>query len=72
MVNIFQQIEEREKKPMVEVLRERYEQYGSQKEVAKSLGVSQPTISLWLVRVGLKEKSIVVPKQEATRAQATA
>lgn len=64
-LNKFTEIEEREKKPMQEVIRLLYEELGSQTMVAERLGVSQGTVSLWLVKLGLVEKTIVVPRKEA-------
>lgn len=50
-----------------------FEQYKTQPEMAKALGVSQGTISLWLARVGLRmtvkrEMTYSVIPQEAAEA----
>lgn len=57
-------IETREGRPIVDVLCTLYERYGSQTAVAVALGVSQATISQWLQRLGLAEKTILVPKSD--------
>lgn len=59
------EIESREGRPMQDILTELYEKYGKQGTVAESLGVSQGTVSLWLVRLGLQERTVIVPKKEA-------
>jgi len=45
---------------MPELLRELYARHGNQSAVARELGVSQGTVSLWLIRFGLREKKILV------------
>lgn len=60
-------IQDREGKPIREVLIEIYPLYRNQSEVAKALGISQPTLSQWIQRLGLQEKTILVPRQEVTQ-----
>jgi transcriptional regulator with PAS, ATPase and Fis domain len=60
-VNIMKAIEKREGKPIREILIEVYPRYSNQADVAKALGISQPTLSQWLVRLELKVKTILVP-----------
>jgi len=55
------EIEKREGKNLKALLPELYETCGKQADVAARLGVSQGTISLWISRLGLKEKTILVP-----------
>jgi transcriptional regulator with PAS, ATPase and Fis domain len=57
----MKEIEEREKKPIKQILIDAYLRHGEQKVVADALGVSQTTISLWLMRLGLKQRVILVP-----------
>lgn len=62
----LKQIERARGRPMSELLKELYAQHGSQVEVARDLGVSQGTVSLWLMRFGLRGKKILVKgKQKA-------
>lgn len=58
------EIERREGKPIADILIAAYETHGSQTEVAKALGVGQSTISLWLIRLGLQEKTVLVPRKK--------
>lgn len=62
--NKLKTIEEREGRPIVDVLCDLYAKHGCQTAVAAALGVSQPTISQWLQRLGLEEKTILVPKSD--------
>lgn len=62
----LQEIEQREGKPIGEVLKVSFAQHGSQRKVAKALGVAQGTISLWLMRSRLKQQTILVPADEPT------
>lgn len=47
-------------KPVEVVLRDAFKQHGTQSAVAAALGVSQSTISLWLLRLGLTQKTILI------------
>lgn len=62
----MQLIEKEKGKPLSEVLQELYPVYGSQTALAKALGVSQPTVSLWLIRFGLQTKPMLQPKEKAS------
>lgn len=50
-------------KPMRTILLELFRQYGNQRDVAKALGVSQGTISMWLIRCGLEVRSVLVQRE---------
>lgn len=63
-VNRMKQIEKREGKPMRDILMETYPLYDNQAGVAKAIGISQPTLSQWIIRLGLKEKTVLVPRDE--------
>lgn len=54
------QIETETGKPIEQIIIEMYEQFGSQTKVASELGIAQGTLSIWLVKLGLKEKLIVI------------
>src|SRR5258708_17901044 len=62
----FQQIEQAEGKPIDRVLRELFARYGSQLAVARSLGVSQSTVSTWLLRFGLHKKTLLTSQRRST------
>ena len=63
------EIESREGKSIIEILHEKYETYGNQSQVAKAIGVSQGTLSLWLMRLDLVQKIILVPKSKQESAE---
>lgn len=51
---------------MREILAELYQQHDSQSAIAAELGISQPTLSLWLVKLGLREKTVLVERERAS------
>lgn len=59
--NRYAEIEREYGKPMHEILIEMFDRYPNQAQIAKELGVTQGTISLWLARLGLKVVSRLVP-----------
>lgn len=60
-VSKMQQIETQKGKPIEDIITELYEKHGSQTAVAAELGIAQGTLSVWLVKLGLKEKLVVIP-----------
>lgn len=60
----WKEIEKRHGKPMSKVLEELYLVHDKQTEIAQALGVGQSTISTWLRFLGLKEKTILVKREE--------
>lgn len=62
-------IEEREKRPMREILPEKYQKFGKQSKVATALGVSPATISQWLKFLGFEEKTIIVETRNCEQAK---
>lgn len=64
----IQSIEARFGKPIQDVLTELFEQYGSQHQVARVLGVGQGTVSIWLMRLGLEQRTVLVPTGGSRRA----
>jgi predicted transcriptional regulator len=58
-------VEERYGKPLRVVLIDMFNQHGNINTVAEVLGVSQSTISGWLIRCGLSIKSVVVTRESA-------
>jgi predicted transcriptional regulator len=55
------EIEEREGKSIEQILTDLFNEHNSQREVAKQLGINQSTVSYWLVKLGLRQKTILVP-----------
>lgn len=62
-INLMIEIEKREGKPMRDILMETYPLYDKQAAVANALGISQPTLSQWISRLGLQEKTILVQRE---------
>jgi DNA-binding transcriptional regulator LsrR (DeoR family) len=60
----MREIEEREGEPIREVLVRLYQQHRTQQEVAESLGISRATLAVWLIRLGLTEKTVLVKREE--------
>ncbi|MDL1921969.1 helix-turn-helix domain-containing protein [Chloroflexi bacterium CFX3] len=60
----FETIERQYERPMTVILKELYAKHGSQVEVARALGVSQGTVSIWLMRLGLQQWAIIVPREK--------
>lgn len=58
-------IQQERGKPLKQILKELWETHESQQAVADELGVSQGTISLWMVRLGLTLKTIIVDERES-------
>lgn len=61
-VSKVSEIEAARGKPLRDILVELYQQSGNLYNVASELGVTQGTVSLWLIRCNLEVRSIVVPK----------
>lgn len=53
-------IEEREGKPITEIIKDAFQDHDSVSAVARSLNVPQPTLWHWMKWLGLKTKTIVV------------
>lgn len=62
----IRQIEDREGRPFRDILIDAYLKHGDQIKVARALGVSQTTVSLWVMRLGLREKTVLVPREQAS------
>lgn len=58
-------VEEERGKPLKDVIKELWQEYESQEAIADELGVSQGTISLWMIRLGLAFKRVIVEKEIA-------
>lgn len=64
----FEEIEEREGRPMRDVLTGLFEQYPNQSIIAAKLGVTQSTLSSWVYKVGLRQWTILVPAGDRAKA----
>lgn len=58
----IKEVEKRYKMPIRDVLMHLYNRKGSLSSVGNELGVSQPTLSTWLLREGLEIRSVLVEK----------
>lgn len=58
---------ERHGKSLSEILKEKFQEHGNIVSVAADLGVSQGTVSHWLIRCGLEIKSVLVQRHEANQ-----
>lgn len=65
----MQDIEAEKGKPIRDVLSNLYSIHGKQKFVANELGIDQSTLSIWLVKLGLREKTILVPREKESEQQ---
>lgn len=60
----WEEVESRFGKPMGDVLTHLFEQFGSQSAVARELGVSQATVWTWMLKLGLVQKTILIPEKK--------
>jgi predicted transcriptional regulator len=60
----MESIQKQKGKPIKQILFELWDKHGSQQAIAEELGVSQGTISLWMLRTGLTFKTIMVDVKE--------
>jgi hypothetical protein len=66
----FREIEAVRGKPMPDILAELFDQFGTQIAVARELGVGQGTLNTWLLKLGLEQKTVLVPAGGSRRAGA--
>lgn len=64
MSNKMLNVQNERGKPIKQILFELWDKHGSQQAIAEELGVSQGTISLWMLRLGLTFKTIMVEEKE--------
>lgn len=65
MSSKMKEVEQERGKPLKDVIKELWQEYESQEAIADELGVSQGTISLWMIRLGLAFKRVIVEKEIA-------
>lgn len=58
----IERVESQYQMPLKQILIDLFDQYGTQSAVATELSVSQSTVHLWLLRLGLSQKTILVEK----------
>jgi hypothetical protein len=64
MSNKMNELQAQKGKPLRELIIEYWDKHGTQQGIADELGVSQGTISLWMFRLGLTFKTIIVDARE--------
>lgn len=64
----MKEIEIREGRPIKDVLVELFNRYGTQRAVADALGVDQSTLSYWLLRLGLEQRTVLVDRERKEKA----
>jgi len=62
----WKEIEEQYGETMENILPPLFEEHGSQHAVAKTIGISQPTLYMWLLKLGLEQKTILVRRERAS------
>lgn len=60
----MQEIEDREDKPIKDLLSELFDKHGRQTIVASTLGINQGTLSNWLLRLGLEQKTVLIERKD--------
>lgn len=53
--------------PIDELLIYLFDELGSQRAVAEELGVSQSTVSIWLLKLGLEQTTVLKPVSQSQR-----
>lgn len=64
MSNKMNKVQQERGKPLKELIVEYWDKHGTQQGVADELGVTQGTISLWMLRLGLSFKTIIIDERE--------
>jgi len=66
MANKLKELEAAHGRPAREVLQEMFDRYQTQVAVANHLGISQGTLSLWLLRLGLEQRTVLVERERTS------
>lgn len=64
MSSKMRDIQQERGKSLKQLIIELWDQHGSQRAIAEELGVSQGTISLWMLRLGLSFKTVIVTSDQ--------
>ena len=62
--NKMKAIEASQGRPMADILRDLYAEYGTVSETAQHLGVAQSTVSYWMLRLGLRVRRSIGAAQK--------
>jgi hypothetical protein len=65
----YREIELRYGKPMKTILEEAFARLKTEKAVGDELGVGQPTINAWLIKLNLRKQVILVAEAQASLCQ---
>ena len=60
ITNRMKMLEQEKGKPIREIIQHAFDQCDTQSEAADLLGISQSTLSLWLLRLGYRQKTKIV------------
>jgi transposase-like protein len=66
MPDKLKELEQTTGRPAREVLIDLFSEEGTQTAVARRLGIHQSTLSLWLLRLGLEQRTILVERERAS------
>lgn len=59
----WQEIEKERGKPIREVLEDEYQRHKTQSRVAAALGITQGTLSYWLLKLNLEQATVLRERQ---------
>jgi DNA-binding MurR/RpiR family transcriptional regulator len=65
----YEELERQHGKPMPALLKEMFEIHSTQASVARALGVTQSTVSVWCAKLGLKQVTRLVPMERPDYAE---
>jgi predicted transcriptional regulator len=65
--SIISRLAEEKNTSVVKLLVDAFDKHGNMEDVARELGVDKSTVSVSIMRAGLKCKTIVVPKYKGIR-----
>lgn len=56
-------LQEKEGRPIREILAELFQKHGSQAQVARELGINQSTLNYWLLKLNLEQRTVLVDRE---------
>lgn len=62
----WKEVEEKYEDTMENILPPLFEELGSQHAVAKRIGISQSTLFMWLLKLNLEQKTILVRRENVS------
>ena len=63
MSKLMMAIEKQEGRPIRQVLIDLFAEYGNQVKVAQKLNISQSTLSIWLLKLDLEQRTVLVERE---------